>query len=196
MARDIVKLKKDYKLLSSQVLGNAVNAGAAAGSGVSRRTGTGLRTDIFTFKDVHMPMIDNAGVGAHAALKFCDMPEGIVDIEACVANLTLTKSAAGVNATWNGDFGVGSTAADNSATLATTEQNIIPTTATPAAVAGVTTAKGQQAATTIQLDGHTTPVDLYLNILVDDADQDVTTTPTDIIVNGTIRVTYANAGDN
>ena len=44
-------------------------------------------------------------------------------------------------------------------------------------------------------DGHTTAKDLYLNLLVDDADQDVTGTACDLIVNGSLIVVWAKLGD-
>ena len=85
--------------------------------------------------------------------------------------------------------------ASNNATLATTEQNIIPTTATPQAVSGATTAKGVATTASQLLDGTSTAVDLYVNFLVDDADHDVTTTPCNLILNGTVSVYWLNAGD-
>ena len=94
-------------------------------------------------------------------------------------------------------MGLGTVTATSDATLATTEQNLIPTTATPQASASATTANAQSTATESGaiFDGTTTPVDVYLNLLVDDADHDVTGTATNIIVNGTITLYYANLGD-
>lgn len=163
-------------------------------SGISKGAGH-LRTLELTFEDVELALADNAGTIAYGSMKIVDMPEGAVAILGAVANLALTKDAAGVNADWDGDFGLGSAAADNGATLATTEQNIIPTTATPQAVAGATTAKGVATAA-VYLDGTTTPVDLYLNFLVDDADHDVGATPTNLILNGTVTVHYLYQGNH
>jgi hypothetical protein len=159
-----------------------------AGLGVMRRT-------TFRFTNVAFALTDVAGVVAFSGKKIYDWPEGWIKVVCAVADLALTKSAAGVNATWNGDFGLGTVTASNNATLSSTEQDIIPTTATPAAVAGVSSAKGANAADIAPLDGHTTAKDLFLNFLVDDADQDVTTTPTNLIVNGTVVVHWLNAGD-
>lgn len=36
---------------------------------------------------------------------------------------------------------------------------------------------------------------MYLNLLVDDADQDATTTPTDLIINGTLTLVWSLIGD-
>lgn len=172
-------------------------AATAAGTGVTASQSeeeNNFVTQTFTFKDVAIPGIDTAATVGRATLKFADLPEGLIFIAAAVANLTLGKSSAGINADFDGDFGVGTVAAAGDATLSSTEQNVIPTTATPQAVAGATTAKGVSTAAVV-LDGTATAVDLYLNILIDDADQDMTGTPANVIVNGTITLTYLVAGD-
>lgn len=168
--------------------------GTVNGKGVTHESQNGYTKTILTFKDTPMPLVDTAATVARAALKVFDMPEGLIVIGGAVANLKLTKSSAGVNADWDGDFGVGTAAAAADATLSGTEQNIIPTTATPQAVAGATTAKGVSTAQVI-LDGSGTAVDVYLNLLVDDADQDVTTTPCNLIVNGTLTLLWSVVGD-
>lgn len=154
-----------------------------------------FRESIFNFDDVAFALTDAAGVVAYTGKKIYDFPAGNILIFGATANLALTKSSAGVNADWDGDFALGTVTASNNATLSSTEQNIIPTTATPQASAGATTAKGINAAAIAPLDGTQTAIDLYLNFLVDDADHDVTTTPCNLIVNGTVRVLWANLGD-
>lgn len=154
-----------------------------------------LRQTVLTFDDVAFALTDVAATVAYSGKKVYDFPAGSIKIFGATANLALTKSAAGVNADWDGDFGVGTVTASNNATLSSTEQDIIPTTATPQAVTGATTAKGRNAADIAPFDGTTTAVDVYLNFLVDDADQDVTTTPTNLIVNGTLTITWTNLGD-
>lgn len=154
-----------------------------------------FRTVVLTFADVAVPLVDEATVVAYGGLKVLDFAEGAVAILGGVGNLALTKSSAGVTATWDGDIGVGTVTASNNATLASTEQNIIPTTPTPQAVSSATT--GDCVSTgAVYLDGTTTPVDVYLNILVDDADHDVTTTPCNIIVNGTLTIHYLWLGNH
>lgn len=170
-----------------------------AGSGVTMREDRafGQRKIVLNLEDVHVPLVDEAGVVAFGSLKILDLPAGLVGIKGAVMDLALTKShATGVSDTWDGDIALGTTAAGNNNALATTEQNIIPTTATPQAVAGATTGDGKSTSTEdAVIDGTGTASDVYLNILVDDADHDVTTNPTDIIVNGTITITYAMYGD-
>lgn len=168
------------------------------GTGVSVTQGPGTIHAVITLNDTPVPLVDEAGVVAYGSLKLLDLPAGYVVFMGASTDLALTKSSTGVNLDWDGDFGLGTAAANNNAVLATTEQNLIPTTATPQAVAGATTANGVSTATESGaiLDGHTSALDVYLNILVDDADHDVTTTACNIIVNGTITLVYAHIGDN
>lgn len=173
---------------------DTASGGTVAGAGVASTVQPGFIQRILTFADTPLPLIDTAATVARCALKIFDFPEGQIKIIGSTVNLVLTKSAAGVNADWDGDFSLGTVAAAADATLTGTEANIIASTATPQAVAGVTTAKAIQAADVL-LDGTATAVDVYLNVLVDDADQDVTTTPTNLIANGTITLTYALLGD-
>lgn len=192
MGSRVLKSKKDFRTLYDEKHGSGGNV---SGTGVSgNATSGGFTKQVLTFKDTPIVLADNAGVVAYGSLKILDFPQGSVVIQGATANLVVTKTSAGVNATWNGDFGVGTAAADNTNTLSGTEQNIIPTTATPAAVAGVTSAKGRSTAA-VTLDGTTTAVDAYINFLVDDADHDVTTTPCNLILNGTVTILWANMGD-
>ena len=176
-----------------------VGVGAAAGTGVAAvENGNGaLHKTVLTLTNTPVVLADEAGVVAYGGLKIYDFPEGFIHFFGATANLTLGKSAAGVNADWDGDFALGTVTASNNATLASTEQDLIPTTATPQATASLTTATGVSTTTEASkiLDGHTTAKDVFLNILVDDADHDVTTTPTNIVVNGTITLLWANLGD-
>jgi hypothetical protein len=148
--------------------------GAPAGSNVTAQewVSGNSHTTILTFTSRSITMTDEAGVVAYGGTKVYDFPAGLILIRTAVANLTITKSGSGINADFDGDFGVGTTTAGNNNALATTEQNIIPTTATPQAVAGVTTAKGFNAAAIAPLDGTSTAIDVYINGLIDDADQD------------------------
>ena len=152
---------------------------------------------VLKFTDVAIALVDEAGVVAYKGTKVYDFPAGAISVLGAHADLALTKSSAGVNATWDGDFSLGTVTASNNATLSSTEQNLIPTTPTPQAVAGVTTAKGVATATEAfkVLDGTATAIDAYLNFLVDDADHDVTGTPCNLIVNGEVTIFWYNLGD-
>ncbi len=175
------------------------DAAGSAATGVTVGGGAGgVRKEVITLDNLVIPLIDAAGVVAYAGTKILDLAEGLIRFDGAVMDLAITKSSAGVNDTWDGDVALGTVTAIGNAVLATTEQDLVPTTATPQAVAGVGTADGQSTATEIGsvFDGTTTPVDVFLNLLVDDADHDVTTTPCNLIVNGTITFNYAVLGDN
>lgn len=166
---------------------------SAAYASVSEAGGPGpYKKTILTFTSLPISMTDEAGVVAYGGSKVYDFPEGNILIHGATANLTLLKSGAGINADFDGDFGVGTVTATNDAALATTEQNIIPTTATPQAVAGATTAKGINAADIAPLDGTTTPVDVFLNFVIDDLDQNGGGT---LLVSGTLTLLWTSLGD-
>lgn len=170
--------------------------GAAAGTGVvaTESGGGAVNKTVLTFTNTPVVLADAAGVVAYGGLKVYDFPAGNIHVLGAVSDVDLTKSSAGVNADFDGDMGVGTVTASNNATLSSTEQNVIPTTATPQAVSGVTTANGASTGAAT-LDGTGTAVDLYFNLLVDDADHDVTTTPCNLILNGTLTVHWINLGD-
>jgi hypothetical protein len=179
-------------------LQDTANVGAVAsvtGLTVTEEGAGPIHKTVLTFDDVAFALVDEAGVVAYKGTKVYDMPAGNILVLGATADLALTKSSAGVNADWDGDFGVGTVTASNNSTLSSTEQNIIPTTATPQAVAGATTAKGINAAAIAPLDGTATAIDIYLNFLVDDADHDVTSTPCNLVVNGTLTIHWIQLGD-
>ena len=147
-----------------------------------------------TFASLPITITDEAGVVAYGGRQILDFPAGVVAFQGALANLTVVKSGAGINATFDGDFGVGTVTASNNATLSATEQNIIPTTATPQAVAGATTAKGFSTATErdTTIDGTSAAVDAFLNFLIDDADQDGGGS---LLVSGTLLIQFSHLGD-
>ncbi len=175
----------------------ATGGATANGTGVTVVEELGIIRATLTLVDTPVVLADNAGVVAYGSLKVLDLPAGAILFLGAVADLDLTLSSAGVNADWDGDIGLGTAAAGNSATLTGTEQDLCPTTATPQAVASVTTGNMKSTSTEAAkvLDGTSAAVDVYLNLLVDDADHDVTSTPANIIVNGTITFSYVKLGD-
>jgi hypothetical protein len=170
----------------------------APGAGVGQAQAEAkLIETVLTFDGDAVALVDEAGVVAHGNKKIFDFPEGLIQFVGAVVDLAVVKDAAGVDDDFAGDFGLGTAAADAGATLATTEQDLVPTTAIGPATAGATTAKG--ASTTTEsgalLDGTTTAKDVYLNVLVDDADHDVDTTPTNLLITGTVKLLWRNLGD-
>lgn len=175
------------------------NVGTVSGTGaVAVETGFGnFKTTTITFTDTPVVLADEAGVIAYGSLKVYTCPQGYVYVQSALTNVALTKSSAGVNVDWDGDFGVGTAACGNDNDLTGTEQNLIPKTATPQAAAGATTMDGVSTATEHAIyDGTSTALPVYVNILVDDADHDVTSTPCNLILNGTLVFNWIFMGDN
>ena len=198
-----------WTMSDSMTYTKAVASLDATSSGVGTRvndilssvteTGDGaVHKTVITLAASVVTMADNAGVTGYGGLKVYDFPEGVIVIHGASMDLATTKSSTGINADWDGDVGLGSVTSANTTPLATTEQNFIPTTATPQAVAGVGTADAISTSTEsgTSIDGTTTAVDLYLNFKVDDADHDITATAANLGVTGTITVIWSNAGDN
>lgn len=185
---------------AGQTTAAKVDLGTPAGTGVSMsesRSGAQVRSVVLSLKNVAVPLVDEAGVVAYGSLKVLDLPAGLIVFLGAVMDLALTKSSAGVDAAWDGDVGLGTAAAGNNNALATTEQDLVPTTPTPQAVSGATTADAKSTSTEgcKLLDGTSTAKDVFLNLLVDDTDHDVTATPCNLIVNGTIKMSYLVLGD-
>ena len=153
-----------------------------------------IHKTVLTFDAATVAFTDEAGVVAYAGLEVLTFPEGAIMHLGSVADLDYTKSSAGVNDTWDGDVALGTVTASNNATLATTEQDLIPTTATPQAVAGATTANALSTATEVGtvFDGTTTAIAAFL---VDDADHDVTGTAANLIIDGTLTINWMHLGD-
>lgn len=192
MTNRLIKTRRDHAALMG-LAGSSASRGLPAGVGVALAALPGVQKLVFTFTNVAMALTDVASTVAYAGLKFWDAPEGAVKIVGSVMNLVLTKSSAGVVAAANGDISVGTVTASNNATLTSTEANIIASTAWLMA-AGVASPKLVTTAA-VDLDGTAAAIDAYLNVLVDDADQDVTTTPCNIIVNGTVTLDVIVLGD-
>ena len=170
----------------------------ANGTGVVATSETMVARQLkLTLTNTPVVLADEAGVVAYGALKIADMPAGAILILGAVLDLNLTKSSAGVNADWDGDIALGTAACGNNATLAGTEANIIASTVTPQAVAGATTGNAYSATAESGnvFDGTSSALDVYLNILVDDADHNVSGTPCNIICNGTVKLSYIRLGD-
>ena len=144
--------------------GEGAGAVAGAGNSVVEDGDNAVHKTTISLVDTAVTLVDEAGVVAYGSLKIYDFPEGLIYIIGAVMDIDLTKSSAGVIATWDGDVALGTVAADNDATpLATTEEDIIPNTATPQATAGVTTADGVSTATEHAIhDGTGTAKDIFL----------------------------------
>lgn len=183
---------------STGAIKSAYGVGAVAGTGATVvEYGNGVvHQTVITFTDTPVVLADEAGVIAYGGLKVYDLPEGAILLHGAVTDIALTKSSAGVNADWDGDMAVGTATAANDADLTSTEADIIPKTATPQAAAGATTADALTTTALLAIfDGTATAKDVFINFLVDDADHDVTSTPCNLVLNGTLTITWIKLGD-
>lgn len=164
-----------------------------------KETGYGSRRKAkFVFKDCELPVVDNAGVGGQICNQLFAVPANVIQIDGVRTDLTIARSSGNstsLSDTFDGDLGIGTTVGIGG-TLATTEQDIMNTQTIPQAVAGVATAKLNQALTVASalVDGSAGTVKGFLNILVDDADQDGSGTPAKVKLNGEVTIHYTVLG--
>lgn len=115
-----------------------------------------------------------------------DMPPGMLPggEALCAFGNTPIDSADG------GDVAIGSTAPGDG-TLTGTDVDLVPSTSIDPISGGIT---GAALAATAQFDGTTTPLDAYLNILIDDAD--VADGASDVLqVSGVVEIHWVLLGD-
>lgn len=172
------------------------SVGTPSGTGVtvSEDGGRTLHKTTLFFENMPLTLLD-ATVGA--SKKIYTFPEGriaLLGAVGAVSMITTSVLASTLNAGITANWGLGSTAQANG-TLATTEQDMIPTTALTASatinVAGAVS-KGKLAAAA-QFDGTTTPEPMYFNVGIataTDIDGDAT-----VLVNGYVTFTWINLGD-
>lgn len=127
-----------------------------------------------------------------------DFPQGNILLLGCTAYLQFTKlaGATGIQATFDGDYSIGTTPTAD-ATLSGTDVNVLPSTALGAATAGVSpvvrAASSGGAMGTI-LDNTDGSLELNVNLLIDDANISADAQP--MTVSGVMSVAYLVLGDD
>lgn len=181
-------------LTATAAIKTGANNGAANGTGVvATEYGDGTIHQTVLALTAHSVSINGAAVGFGTS-KIYDFPEGAVCVLGAVANLAITAGAGGIADNFDGDFSLGTVGTADANVSDAGEANIIASTATPQASAGVSSAKGQSTATEcpLYLDGTSTAADLYLNFLIDDADISSNDT---LACTGTVTITWVKLGD-
>lgn len=171
-------------------LGAAV---AEVGATITRETGCEpIVKEVLTLTDFAVTVANTTGASFGGA-KFYDFPEGNYLVYGAVANLSVNWAGTDIGATGSGDFSIGTTATAD-ATINSTDASVIPSSAlTDPFVAGVGRGVGVSTGV-LFVPGHTTAGDLYLNMIIDDAD--VADAASDIVlVSGTITLFYVKLGD-
>lgn len=124
------------------------------------------------------------------------LPEGNILLLGTVANLAFTGSGsdAALVDDWEGDFGIGTTPADD-ATISGTDVDIIGSTAIgPATAEAIATVRATNATTAI-IDNTAGDAELNLNLLVDASDM-TDDEVSDITVSGDFWIIYTVLGDD
>jgi hypothetical protein len=168
-------------------------AGAVNGATVSVAHDVGsVNQSIITLASTPVTVANTTG-SSFGGVKIYDFPAGRILVLGVTADLSFDWSATDIVATGSGDFSLGTTITED-ATLNGTEVDLLPLTGLlDPFVAGVGTGKGALAASA-QFDGTATAVDANLNIIIDDADVDDAATA-DVLVSGTVTITWVNLGD-
>lgn len=167
-------------------------AGDPANSVMADESGSGGK-QFTTLRFTRIPVtVANTTGASFGSLKIYDFPQGQIRLHGGRANLTFDWSGSAITLTGSGDFSLGTTATADAA-LATTEVDFLASTAMlDPFVAGIGTGKGNLVVAT-SFDGVTTAVDLYLNIIIDDAD--VADADSSVVyVTGTIIIEWTNYG--
>lgn len=169
--------------------------GTVAGAGVAvTEIGTGaIHKTVFTLSSASVAVVDTGGAnGGQGGLKIYDFPAGVIVRGGCVADTTTLAGAGGITDTAAVVESLGSVvAATSDATLTSTEADFVGSFAgTLSSGAGTFAKYGEPSATS--LDGHTTAVDLFLNVAVPDAGISADDT---LAVTGTITCIWSSTGD-
>jgi hypothetical protein len=167
--------------------------GAVAGTGVEAEEYMGgTHKTVITLVDHSLTITDVPGTSGYGGTKVYDFPAGIIQIMGCSFDLDIERVGTNIAATAAVVGSLGTvTAANDNATLTSTEANLIASTA-GTLTAGVGALESYLSLVAAAFDGHTTPIDAFLNIAIPDAEcagDDA------ILVNGTITIVWANLGD-
>jgi hypothetical protein len=164
------------------------------GDGVIHKT-------VFTCTAVPIVTADEAGQGQYGGVKIYTFPAGLISTIGAVIDGDVTLTEASWKDTWEGDIGLGIiTPADQQNGLTTVGSGaILQSTAVAAATAQVAAVPAFSIATALTeagsrvINGTSTPVPLWLNLLVDDDAAHVDGAAGTFT--GTITVVWTNCGD-
>lgn len=175
--------------------------GAVAGSNIrADEYGTGLlHKTVITCTARGITITDDAGVAQYGgAGKIYDFPTGLIVTLGAVIDGSVTLGTTGtITNTWAGGVALGTVTATTGATLTSTEANVMPEVDVAAATAKVASVDAVSAATALTesgarwLNGTSTAIDLYLNLVVDDSATHTSGTGT---FTGTVTVWWLNLG--
>ena len=172
----------------------SVGVGAKNGSAVTAvENGNGaVHKTVLTLTNLSVTMTDATTNGCHGTHKLYDFPEGAITILGAHMNLTTLAGSGGIADGAALVGGVGTAAVGtNNATLTSTEQDILSSTA-GTLTSGAGALKKYASPNTTAYDGTSAAIDAILNLAVPDADSSASDTVT---VNGTVTLYWINLGD-
>jgi hypothetical protein len=185
---------RDPVQLRARLNSSIQDAGSASVSSVSGTEGqTLINTTVLSLDDVGVSVIYGGGdTNAIGSTKIYDFPAGrvfvlgvTVDSFAITSFPTNTMDAAD-----GGDFSFGSAVPGVDGLLDGTAVDFAPSTSIDPITNIVSTALAAAA----QFDGTTTPVDLYVNVSIDNGDLTGASTNA-LTVGGTVKINWINLGD-
>lgn len=145
-------------------------------------------------KDLPITVNGATGVGWGTAV-VGDFPQGNILILGITSYLQFRKvTAAGVQDTFDGDYALGTTPTAD-ATLAGTEVNLVASTATNPATAGVSpVVRGASTTPPGLFDNTDDSLEINLNLLIDDAN--ISADAQVLAVTGTVHIAFVVLGDD
>jgi len=150
-----------------------------------------IHKTILTCNDTPIIVVGASGNG-FGGVKVYDFPAGHIKSLGCVVNdFTVTCGDGMTVGTADGDFGIGSAVIGDADMGDTTDDNWLTSVALDAPNFG--TATDGNHTTDAAVDGSTAAADVFVNMLVDDADIGGTVTNT---FDATITITWVNLGDD
>lgn len=160
--------------------------GAPALQGVVKQT--------ILVRDVALSIDGATGVGFGTAV-IADLPEGNILFLGATSYISITKdsTATGIQATFDGDYSIGS-APTADASLSGSEVDIIASTALGAATAGVSPIARGTNATQAILNNTDGSLELNLNVLIDDAN--ISADDQLVTASGELYIAYIVLGDD
>lgn len=143
---------------------------------VSEEGNSVVHRTVLTLTATPITLTDEAGAGQYGGVKIYDLPVGLIQFLGARIDAGITLTATQWTDTAEGDVGLGTTAVTDGNALATTEQNIIPTTAIAAMVAqaGPIDASSSITQAGVVVDGTGGALDVFLNVRIDDAAAHIT----------------------
>jgi len=173
-------------------------AGSVNGTTVSVTETRGvINRTVLRCVETPISISDDAGVAQYGGVKIYTFPEGAIHTLGATVRGQF-KGYASLIDTFDGDVALGTATATTGATLTGTEANILQSTAISQAVAEIAEVSAVPVATALTesggrwFDGTSTPVEVYLNFVVDDNAAHGAGTAT---FTGVITITWVNLGD-